>query len=135
MLDDLKSPEPAPTIRSNGGIATNNQTPIRFSPMTEKTPDFNNGTPNTSKPQMKLSPATETLKLVKVHSSPCDDLGGGDDSSKESKLDKLASFVKAKSNATSEVAGKEGSSSSMGGEKQKTQLKLPINPFARVKKV
>jgi hypothetical protein len=50
-------------------------------------------------------------------------------------LDKLASFVKAKSNATSEVAGKEGSSSSMGDEKQKTQLKLPINPFARVKKV
>jgi hypothetical protein len=73
--------------------------------------------------------------LVKVHSSPCDDLGEGDDSSKESKLDKLASFVKAKSNATSEVAGKEGSSSSMGDEKQKTQLKLPINPFARVKKV
>jgi hypothetical protein len=53
MLDDLKSPEPAPTIRSNGGTATNNQMPIRFSSMTEKTPDFNNGTPNTSKPQMK----------------------------------------------------------------------------------
>jgi hypothetical protein len=137
MLDDLKTPEPTPTIRSNGETATNNRMPVRFSPMTEKILDFNNGTPNTSKLQMKLSPATETLKLVKVHSSPQD--LQGDDSSKErkvgSKLDKLASFVKAKSNSTSEVAGKEGISGSMGNEKHKTELKLPINPFARAKKV
>lgn len=139
MLDDLKTPEPILTSRSNGGPANSNQMPIRLSPMMDRTPDFNNGTQNTIKPQIKSSPATETLKLVKAHSSSRYNLTEGEDASKErksgSKLDKLASFVKAKGNPVSEVTGKEGCSSSTGNAKQQAELKLPINPFARVKKV
>ncbi|KAJ4763190.1 WD repeat and HMG-box DNA-binding protein 1 [Rhynchospora pubera] len=136
MLDDLKTPEPIPTGRSNGKTAYSVQPPVRLSPMMEKSPDLNNRTPNTIKPQIKSSPATETLKLVKARYSTPENLAQGEDISKErelgSKLEKLATFVKGKGNATSEVTGKDVSSSATGNVKP--ELKFPINPFARVKK-
>lgn len=139
MLDDLKTPEPIPIVRSNGRTTNSIQPRNSLSPMMECTPDFNNGTQNTIKSKIKSSPATETLKLVKTHSLPRDNLVEGEDISKErkvgSKLEKLATFVKTKGNATSEIPGKEGSSSSTGNVKQQAELKVPINPFARFKKV
>ncbi|XP_078171253.1 transducin family protein / WD-40 repeat family protein [Carex rostrata] len=139
MLEDLKTPEPIPIVRSNGRTTNSIQPRNSLSPMMECTPDFNNGTQNTIKSKIKSSPATETLKLVKTHTSPRDNLVEGEDISKErkvgSKLEKLATFVKTKGNATSEIPGKEGSSSSTGNVKQQAELKVPINPFARFKKV
>lgn len=141
MSDALKTPEPFPTIRSCHRTENSIPVVVRSSPAVERTGDINNGTPNSSKLPMKSSAASEALKLVKPQSLARENLAEVEDVSKErrvgSKLEKLASFVKGngKGNATSVVAGKEASGSAVATGKQQVELKVPVNPFARVKKV